>query len=60
MVVYPREIGILPIFVIENFEKAVLNSTITLVFDNQLRVFKGSTWVSQYAPYSSENLRSGK
>lgn len=59
-IAYPREIGILPISVIENFEQAVLSSCVKLEFDNQKREFKGSTWVGQYAPYSSENLRNNK
>ncbi len=57
LIAYPREIGILPISVIEDFEQAILNSSIKLEFDTKRREFEGSTWVGQYAPYDPEEIR---
>lgn len=57
---YPLEVGEIPASVIEEFEAAVLKSTVKLVFDKNLREFKGSTWVTQYAAYNSDKLRDYK
>ncbi len=60
LIAYPREIGILPISVIEDFEQAILNSSIKLEFDTKRREFEGSTWVGQYIMYDPEEIRKGE
>ncbi len=57
LIAYPREIGILPISVIEDFEQAILSSSVKLDFNKQLREFQGSTWVGQYIMYNPEKIR---
>ncbi len=42
---------------IEEFEAAVLQSSVNLVLDNTLRVFQGTAWVGQYAIYDPDKLR---
>ncbi len=57
LIAYPREIGILPISVIEDFEQAILSSSVKLDFNKQLREFQGSTWVGQYILYRAIDLQ---
>lgn len=60
LIAYPIEVGIIPINVIEEFEKAVLQSSVKLVFDKNKREFEGTAWVGQYAAYNSDKLRDYK
>ncbi|MDR1742654.1 MAG: hypothetical protein LBR48_02390 [Dysgonamonadaceae bacterium] len=57
---YPKEIGIIPATIIEEFEAAVLQSNVKLSFDKDHPTFKGSAWVGQYALYDSNKLQNYK
>lgn len=57
---YPKEIGMISGSVFEEFEAAVLQSNVKLVFDKEHYVFQGTAWVGQYAIYDPEKLRNCK
>jgi len=59
-IAYPSEVEIIPIKIFEEFEAAVLQSNVKLVFDKDHHVFQGTAWVGQYAIYDPEKLRKCK
>ena len=59
-IAYPSEVEIIPIKIFEEFEAAVLQSNVKLVFDKDHHVFQGTAWVGQYAIYDPEKLRNCK
>lgn len=56
-IAYPIEVGVIPATTIEEFEAAVLQSSVNLVFDKTRREFQGTAWVGQYAIYDPDKLR---
>lgn len=54
---YTKEVGVIPATVIEDFEKAVLQSNVKLEFDNNLHEFQGTSWVAQYSIYDPVKIR---
>lgn len=54
---YPKNIGIIPISVIELFETSLLKSDVQLSFDKNNSVFRGSRWVGRAVMYEAEKLK---
>ena len=54
---YPKNIGLIPLSVIEQFERSLLNSNVRLSFDKNHSVFKDSEWVGREIMYDSEKVK---
>lgn len=54
---YPKNIGIIPGNVIEQFEIALLKSNVKLLFDKNNRVFKNSQWVGREVMYRADKMK---
>ena len=54
---YPKNIGLIPLSVIERFERSLLNSNVKLTFDKNYSAFKGSEWVGRPVMYEAEKVK---
>ena len=54
---YPKNIGIIPGNVIEQFEIALLKSNVKLLFDKNNRVFKNSQWIGREVMYRADKMK---
>lgn len=54
---YPKNIGLIPLSVIEQFERSLLNSNVKLSFDKNHNVFKDSEWIGREVMYNSERVK---
>lgn len=59
-IMYPKEIGIIPISVIEEFNQSILNSCISLQFESKDNRFKEAEWITQSIEYLSKDLQNNK
>lgn len=56
-IIYPKNIGLIPLTVIEQFEVSLLKSNVKLLFNKNNNIFSESEWVGREVMYSMESLK---
>ena len=58
-IMYPKEIGIIPIEILEGFYQSILNTCIDLQFNIKDERFNDAQWIVKLIEYESKDLQKG-